>query len=437
MDVRNDQSLSDLELQIITPFEHSSDFVYKSVFIGRERFMAYYLESLVDLSKTLSVMNTADGVMEQGDSAIVITDISKAILQGKLILFNAEGLMGITDAESPDISRQITLPASENPLQSAFDSYTEDIDKNIGLLRKKIVTSKLVIEHKTTGTEVSKKLAIMYLHGIAPDKVVQAIRTKLEKNSHKEITTVRDLLAILGHPKFALTPTYLSSELPGDTVQNLRDGKVIILIDQFSFAFAFPTVIRDLWASKLDENYPYLFQLFIRSIRAVGTLFALTLPGLYIVLNSVNPELLRIQLAIAVAKSREGIPYPSLIELLLVMLLLEMIIEATIRLPKNIGPTITMIGGILLGQAIVQAKLVSNLLIIILVASAIANFVLSGYLNMIGIRLYKYVVIFASSFFGIWGLEAAMIWLIYYFASLQIHTVPYLSLSVKGKSLDE
>jgi hypothetical protein len=151
----------------------------------------------------------------------------------------------------------------------------------------------------------------------------------------------------------------------------------------------------------------------------------------------VNPELLRIQLAITVAKSREGVPYPSLIEMLLVMLLLEMIIEATIRLPKNIGPTITMIGGILLGQAIVQAKLVSNLLIIILVASAIANFVLAGYMNTTGIRMYKYVVMLISSFFGIWGLEAAMIWIIIYFASLSTCSVPYLSLSVKGKASDE
>lgn len=220
-------------------------------------------------------------------------------------------------------------------------------------------------------------------------------------------------------------------------VQNLMNGKVIILIDQFSFAFAFPAIITDLWSTTLDVNYPYLFQVFLRTVRAIGALLAVTLPGLYIVLNSVNPELLRIQLAITVAKSREGVPYPSLIEMLLVMLLLEMIIEATIRLPKNIGPTITMIGGILLGQAIVQAKLVSNLLIIILVASAIANFVLAGYMNTTGIRMYKYVVMLISSFFGIWGLEAAMIWIILYFASLNTFSVPYLSLSVKGKASDE
>ena len=115
------------------------------------------------------------------------------------------------------------------------------------------------------------------------------------------------------------------------------------------------------------------------------------------------------------------------------MVLLEMIVEATIRLPKNIGPTITMIGGILLGQAIVQARLVSNLLIIIIVASAIANFSLYGYLNALGIRIYKYVVMLVSSFFGIWGLEASIIWIILYFASLNNFNIPYLSLSVKGK----
>ncbi|GAE08931.1 spore germination protein [Paenibacillus sp. JCM 10914] len=280
-------------------------------------------------------------------------------------------------------------------------------------------------------------MAVVYLEGIAQPKVVQSIQEKLEQNKDKELTTVRDLLRILGHPKFALTPTYVSSELPGEMVENLKNGKVVILIDQFSFAFSFPAIITDLWSTTLDVNYPYLFQVFLRTIRAIGALLAMTLPGMYVVLNSVNPELLRIQLAITVAKNREGVPYPSLIEMLLVMLLLEMIIEATIRLPKNIGPTITMIGGILLGQAIVQAKLVSNLLIIILVASAIANFVLAGYMNTTGIRMYKYVVMLVSSLFGIWGLEAALIWITIYFASLTTCSVPYLSFSVKGKLPDE
>ncbi|WP_339852222.1 spore germination protein [Paenibacillus sp. FSL W7-1088] len=444
----HEQDLHDIEKQLHDHFKKSSDFLSKNVVIADQEFRAYYMETLVDLPSTLSTLNQAASGSENGsfqnmfrpfeeEASMSMDEICGHLLHGKLVLFSTEGMAAVMEPEHTDISRSVSAPESENPLQSAYDAFTEDINKNIGLLRKKMISEDLIIERRETGTRSTKKIAMVYLEGVAQAKVIASIRDKLEQNKDKELTTVRDLMRILGHPKFSLTPTYISSELPGEMVQNLMNGKVIILIDQFSFAFAFPAIITDLWSTTLDVNYPYLFQVFLRTVRAIGALLAVTLPGLYIVLNSVNPELLRIQLAITVAKSREGVPYPSLIEMLLVMLLLEMIIEATIRLPKNIGPTITMIGGILLGQAIVQAKLVSNLLIIILVASAIANFVLAGYMNTTGIRMYKYVVMLISSFFGIWGLEAAMIWIILYFASLNTFSVPYLSLSVKGKASDE
>ncbi|OZB95063.1 spore germination protein [Paenibacillus sp. XY044] len=450
MQPKDENILHNIEKRLYERFVKSSDFMCKNVVIGSGRFRAYFLETLVDLPETMSAMNYTSAEHNDhsepdkpepivNDSPKSLDELSNDLLQGKLVLFNMDGLLTVIEPKQPQISRPISIPNSENPLHSAFDAFTEDINKNIGLLRKKILTDQLIVETRYAGVQSTKKLAIIYLEGVSQKKVIQAIREKLDQNQDKELTTVRDLTNILGHPRISMTPSYVPSELPGETVQNLLNGKVVIMIDQFSFAFAFPAIITDLWSTTLDVSYPYLFQWFLRTIRAVAALIALTLPGLYVVFNSVNQELLRIQLAVSVAKSREGVPYPSIIEMLLVMLLLEMVIEATIRLPKNIGPTITMIGGVLLGQAIVQAKLVSNLLIIILVASAIANFALSNYMNSINVRLYKYVVMFSSALFGIWGLEAAMIWIIFYYASLNHCSVPYLSFSVKekGKTPDE
>jgi len=437
-------ALEDMEERLFDRFQKSSDFTCRTVVVAGEEFRACFLESLVDLRSTLTDMHLLQDALIPRVFITMDEDVTEAaarisdyLLRGKLILINKEGMMAVIDPQQPDLSRSVMIPNSENPLQSSFDAFTEDIDINIGLLRKKMISDRLVVETLYMGKRSTKKIALIYLEESAQPKVIESIRGKLIENNDKTLSTVRDLPRLLGHPKFTLTPTYLSFELPDETVQNLMNGKVVILIDQFSFAFAFPAIVTDLWTTTLDKHYPLLFQMFLRFIRLGAALLAITLPGLYVVLNSVNPELLRIQLAITVSKSREGVPYPSIIEMLLVMLLLEMIVEATIRLPKNIGPTITMIGGILLGQAIVQAKLVSNLLIIILVASAIANFALSSYMTAIGVRMYKYVVMFASSVFGIWGLEAAMIWLTLYFASLTTSSVPYLSLSVKGKSPDE
>ncbi|ASS65892.2 MULTISPECIES: spore germination protein [unclassified Paenibacillus] len=437
-----------LESGLQERFHQRSDFLCKQIVVAGEKFKAYYLRTLVNLPMTLSILNQIgidrnhdlkwDALHSmEADAAVSLDALYDLVLQGKLILLGGEGFVAIIEPEHAELSRPVMIPNSENPLQSAFDAFTEDLDINIGLIRKKMISDQLVIETRFVGNQSIKKLAMVYLKGTARPEVIEAVEKKLDENARQELTTVRDLTRILGHPKFTLFPTYISSELPEETVQNLLHGKVVILMDQFSFAFAFPAIVSDLWSTTLDVHYPLLFQLFLRAIRGASLLLSLTLPGLYVVLNSVNPELLRIQLAITVAKSREGVPYPSLIEALMVLLLLEMIIEATIRLPKNIGPTITMIGGILLGQAIVQAKLVSNLLIIILVASAISNFALTSYMNAVGVRLYKYVVLIVSAFFGIWGLEAAVIWLTLYLASLTTCSVPYLSFSLKGKIADE
>ncbi|TXK85678.1 spore germination protein [Paenibacillus sp. N3.4] len=144
---------------------------------------------------------------------------------------------------------------------------------------------------------------------------------------------------------------------------------------------------------------------------------------------------MRIQLAVSITNSREGVPYPVLVELMLMLFIIEMVIEASIRLPKSIGPTITMIGGIILGQAVVQARLVSYFLIIVVAGSTIAHFTMGTYMNTVSIRLYKYVVILLSALYGILGLMSSVVLFCFYLGTISTFEVPYLSLSTKrGKS---
>ena len=428
------------ELQLKAYFEKSSDFASGSFIIGDETLNAYYLSTLIDLQRTQTTISqnkvlgdSFPNTLLRFDEDYDVTLLTQSILQGKLILFRSDGKCAIMDPVSAGLDRSVAYPETENPLQSSFDAFTENVDTNVGLLRKKVATNRLIVETRYIGTLAPRKIALVYLYGVAQDGAVRDIMARLDQNSSNEVNNVRNLLTMLGQPKFSVAPTYLTSELPGESAELLMDGKILILIDQFPYGYAFPAVITDLWSNKAGANWPQVCSMCFRVIRIAGIVLGLTTPGLYIVLNSVNPELLRIQLAISVAKSREGVPYPSLVEMLLMLLLLEMVVEASIRLPRNIGPTITMVGGIILGQAIVQAKLVSNLLIIVLAASTIANFTTSGYLNTVGIRIYKYVIMLASSMFGIWGLESAIIWLCFHLASLNTFSVPYLSLNAKGK----
>lgn len=441
----------DWEQQIINSFKPNSDLTIKTVIVSGWNLKLIYLKTLVDITQMLATLSQlAAGRTEDNDSLLQMLlpldprtvlspeEIMHALLQGKMIVWCETFEKPIViNTEQYLVIRNIAPPESENPIQASFDAFTEELDKNIGLLRKKMNRSDLSVETCRLGTNSQKGIALVYIEGMANAKMIRQIEERLNRNMHRDVHSVADLTGVLEQPKWSLVPTYLSTEQTENAVLCLLDGKAVIFMDQHPFAIIFPAVVKDLWSFKADANYPALYQFFFCGIRIAGLLFAIVLPGLYVVLNAVNPELLRIQLAISVSKSREGVPYPSLIEVLLMLILLEMVIEATIRLPKSIGPTITMIGGIILGQAIVQAKLVSNLLIIILAASTIANYTMAGYLNTVGIRLYRYAALIVSNLFGIFGLEASIIWLCIYLANLQTFSVPYLSLSAKGNAKDE
>lgn len=427
----NEWTKMDWEQHIVSQFSESADFTISTLSVHNEPRIAYYFKSLVDLTETLQTIEPGLDALTPSDSSSA--ELIELMLAGSMIIRRPDVTEPfVYKPKSVKLNRQVSDPVSEHPLQLARDSFTEDLYTNVGLLRRKLIRKDLVIESFLTGTSTKRELAILYIRGEAVDSVVEFLMRRLRNHTAKEIHNITDLLNMLGQPRFSLVPTYTTTELPGETAQNLQEGKVIVLLDQFPFALAFPAIIKDLWSLKSDMNYPSLYRIFYRVIRVAGIFLTTVTPGLYVVLNAVNPELLRIQLAVSVAKSREGVPYPAIVEVVLMLLLLEMVIEATVRLPKSIGPTITMIGGIILGQAIVQAHLVSNLLIIVLATSTIANFTMAGYINTIGIRIFKYATLLLSTMFGIFGLEAAIVWLCIYLSGLNSSSFPYMSLRLKG-----
>ncbi|TXK83735.1 spore germination protein [Paenibacillus sp. N3.4] len=288
------------------------------------------------------------------------------------------------------------------------------------------------------GTDNPCDVGLFYIESKANKEVVRGITAKLEQGKAQEGYNSQLLTKILGLSKYSLIPNYLTTELTAETFHNLMDGKVIIMIDHYPIALSFPVQLSDFWSLKIDENFPSIFMYFFRYIRILGLLIALFTPAIYVSIVSTNPEVLSFQLALAISESRQKVPYPALVETLMMLLILEMIIEAIIRLPKSIGPAITMVGGIVLGQAVVQAKLVSNLLIIILAATTIANLTLPGFLNTVSVRIMKYIILVLSAFYGILGILYGAIGLILYIAGITSFKVPFLGNNAKtGGEFDE
>jgi hypothetical protein len=223
-----------------------------------------------------------------------------------------------------------------------------------------------------------------------------------------------------------LIPKFNTTELPQEAVNALRKGRIVLFLDRLPFALILPSLLWDMFIHVNDKNLPPPITVALRLLRLLGVLVTLIMPGLYVALVSVNPEVLRIELALSIAQSREGVPYPAFIEIVLMLIVLEMTLEASVRLPASIGPTVTMVGGIILGQAVVTAQLVSNLLIIILAVTTIANSTVVGVQNSLAIRFFKYVIVVLASIFGVFGIVSAVVFVCAYLAGVNTFGISYL-----------
>lgn len=405
------------------------------------------LKSLIDLPKTNEVIEhqvtTLDGLNKTayrlqtlGDKIKDRDEAVSAIFEGKLLIFFKEETNIVISVLpiNKELKRSIEVPANQSVLQGGQYSFNEEKEVNIGLIRKEIQSDKLKLKNIKVGNENSKSVSILYYDGKVEQRITDTVWNMLIKNNKMELNHMQDVLKILGLSSWNVVSQIYTTELPQEASKSLLCGKIVLFIDRLPFALVIPNTLYDMFVLEHDRNFTYPLMLFLRILRISGFLLTLILPGLYVALVSVNPEVLRIELALSVAQSREGVPYPAFVEILIMLLTLELILEASVRLPKSVGPTITMVGGIILGQAVVEAKLVSNLLIIILAAVTIANSTIPGVHNNASIRLLKYVILICSANFGMLGILVGLFLVCAYLSSIDTFGVPYLNVLAKDDS---
>jgi len=352
----------------------------------------------------------------------------QAVLDGKLLVVpEAEtGVCWMLTPVARNLERPVGSPNLENVIRGPAAAFTESVETNIGIARQYLRSAMLKADIVPTGGDSPTRVAILYMAGRADPDFVRKLDENLRTNKIEDVSTLQGVISALGYPKRSLITKLNSTELPSEAACMLRKGKVILFVDRMPYALIMPTLLWDLFALESDQNFPVYIMYGIRALRVIGALLTILLPALYVALVAINPEALRIQLALSVAQSREGVPYPAFLETLTMLLILELILEGSIRLPKSVGPTITMVGGIILGQAVVSAKLVSNLLIIVLAATTIANSTIAGFQNSYAIRVLKYVTLVLSAIFGIIGIFAGFLVICGYLASQSTYGVNYL-----------
>ncbi|WP_286908299.1 spore germination protein [Clostridium sp. UBA1652] len=401
----------------------------------------YGLKSLVDMKKTIQLikkyifMDTLPNPPESLEKSIfslgtVYTNemykIINELLDGKVLIFlNNMELVVCIDPIEIQLNKAVEASINENVIQGSQIAFNESLLVNIGTMRKFYHSNQLKVKKFSFGNTRKRDTSLLYLEEITPEGLLDNVCRQIERNLKNDLKNLQDVIRYLGLNPRNIIPLINTTELPQEAISALEKGRIILFIESMPFALILPNLLSDMFITNNDQNFPIPMLIAIRLLRIIGILISLLVPGLYVALVAVNPEVFRIELALTIAQSREGVPYPAFIEMIIMLVIMEMIIEACIRMPSNIGTTITMVGGIILGQSVVEAKLVSNMMIIILAATTIASSTVNGFQNSASIRIFKFGIVILASIFGILGILVGFLIICIYLSSIEVFGIPF------------
>ncbi|SHK26143.1 spore germination protein [Alicyclobacillus tolerans] len=301
-------------------------------------------------------------------------------------------------------------PYIESTVRGAQVSFVENIDINIGAIRVWMATESLTIKKFKVGYRSRREVAVLYLYDVANPVVVDTILKRIESIHVDVVTQSAEIEQRISDHSWSLLPMTRVTQRIDSTIKELNQGKVLIIVDGDPNALLVPATFQDFFQTEEDYGHIFYEAMFIRYLRVISFFFALFLPALYISFVDFNPELLPKVLGIAIAKSREGVPFPATIEVMMMQVVIEILREATLRMPKQMGQTIGIVGGLVLGEAAVQAELVSNILIIVVALCAMSVFVTPSYEFSVVLRLGSWIMIIAATLFGLYGVVLAAMW---------------------------
>ncbi|MBP2653686.1 MAG: hypothetical protein H6Q73_1255 [Firmicutes bacterium] len=364
----------------------------------------------------------------------VMGEAVKRVLAGDTLLL-IDGVTGIIVIESRKMeARAISEPETETNIRGSRDGFVESIQTNITLLRRRLKNPNLITKKVTIGVRSETDFAVVYFRGIAHPRLAYEVEQRLRKIKIDVPNGIGVIQGLMEDHPYSPFPTLLATERPDKVVAGLVEGKVAIMMDGIPFILLAPATLSDFFQTSDDYNEKWVVASIIRLSRYVSAVFAMATPAIFVAITTFNPGLLPMLLTVTVANTRLGIPFPAFIEALVMIILLEILQEAGVRLPKTIGPAVSIVGGLVVGEATVRAGLVSAPMVIVIAFTAIASFNIANYrLNLI-VRLFRIPLMLLGATLGMFGVMMGFLVMIAHLSMLESFGVPYLTPMIQKNS---
>ncbi|MCR8929021.1 spore germination protein [Priestia megaterium] len=350
-----------------------------------------------------------------------------AVLTGDtVILMNGSSKIFIGNTKKLQ-SRAVTEPTSQTVVRGPKDSFTENLRTNTSLIRARIQDSNLRLDSMKIGSVTQTDIGIMYIQGNADERIVEEIKERLKEIKVDGVLESNYIEEFIRDDRTTIFPLLLNMERPDAVVGNLLEGRIAIIVQGTPFVLIAPAIFSQFFQSPEDYYQNYYISSFLRMLRFGSFFLSMYASAIYLALITHHQGLIPNTLMVSLMAQRERVPFPAIVEMIVMELAFEMLREAGIRMPRAIGPAVSIVGALILGQAAVEAGFVSAAVVIIVAISAISNFTLPSTSIVNAARGFRFILILISAFIGLYGilLMTLCIWL--HISSLRSFGIPYFS----------
>ncbi|WP_066370050.1 spore germination protein [Neobacillus fumarioli] len=371
------------------------------------------LKDLIAVGDVKDVTNFEELIFElvSGNAILLVDGYPQALLMG---------IRKLTE-------RSVSEPTSQSVIRGPQEAFNENISVNTSMVRKRIRDPDLRVETRTIGKMTKTSVRMLYIKGVANDKVVEEVRLRLRRIDIDGIIESGTIEELIQDQTYTPFPTVFNTERPDVVAAALLEGRIAILVDGTPYALLVPALFVHFFQSPDDYSQRSDIGTLLRLLRFLTFFITLLSPSLYVAITTYHQEMIPTELLISLAAQREGAPFPAFVEALIMEFTFEIIREAGIRMPRAIGPAVSIVGTLVVGTAAVDAGIVSAAMVIVVATTAISSFVFPIYSIGIAVRMLRFLLMCLAGSFGLFGITIGLIMLVLHLCSLRSFGVPYLT----------
>ena len=414
--------------------------IYRKKYIGLTKIFIIYNETLVSSDKVSDfIIRSLDNITPFFVYHKIINNIDnfkyKVLIKYNEIDFYLNSgftilLVGkhyIALETKKDITRSITSPNTENVIRGPSDAFTENIEINIGLIKRRIKSNNLWIKNYNIGLYTKTNISLIYINTIVKEELINMIDDRLNKINIDGILSSGIIKNLIEKKNKSIFPIIMSTERPYMTCKYLLNGNAVILVDNDPFALILPISLNDFFFSEEDEYSGSINTSFSRIIRYICFIISLVTPALYIAMTTYNQEIIPTPLLLSIAGQRENVPFSAFIETILMIFSFDILRESDLKMPNFANSSLSIVGALILGDAAVSAGIVSPIMIIVIAITSISSLAFSEPELINSLRWYRLIFMLGASFFGIYGIVLVGLYFLITIISTKSFTLPYLS----------